>query len=103
MTLSRGRSHARLYGLGTSVPPHQAEQPKVKRFMASLAEATLKGRRRAVALDFLNGIYASSGIEKRHSVLGDYTKDDPEDFDFYPANWALEPFPTTAARMKLYE
>ena len=103
MTVPRGRRHARLYGLGTSVPPHQAEQPKVKLFMASLAEATLKGRRRAVTLEFLNGIYATSGIEKRHSVLGDYTKDDPKDFDFYPANWALEPFPTTAARMKLYE
>lgn len=71
--------------------------------MASVAEATLKGRRRAVTLEFLNGIYATSGIEKRHSVLGDYTKDDPEDFDFYPANWSLEPFPTTEARMKLYE
>jgi len=71
--------------------------------MASLAEASLSGRRRAVTLDFLGKIYASSGIEKRHSVLSDYTKDLPEDFDFYPPNRALEPFPTTAARMKLYE
>ncbi|MCX5795977.1 MAG: type III polyketide synthase [Elusimicrobia bacterium] len=94
---------ARLYGLGTALPPHQAGQPVVKRFMASLAAATLKGRRRAVTLDFLDKIYASSGIAKRHSVLADYTKDSPEDFEFYPPNWALEPFPTTAARMKVYE
>jgi predicted naringenin-chalcone synthase len=71
--------------------------------MASLAAATLKGRRRAVTLDFLEKIYASSGIAKRHSVLADYTKDSPADFEFYPPNWALEPFPTTAARMKVYE
>jgi len=71
--------------------------------MASLAAATLKGRRRAVTLDFLEKIYASSGISKRHSVLSDYTKESPEDFEFYPPNWALEPFPTTATRMKLYE
>ncbi|MEK7232519.1 MAG: hypothetical protein AAB268_01780 [Elusimicrobiota bacterium] len=55
MTVPRGRRHARLYGLGTSVPPHQAEQPKVKLFMASLAEATLRGQRRTVTLEFLKG------------------------------------------------
>lgn len=99
----RGAAKARLYGLGTALPPHQAGQPALKRFMASLAEATLTGRRRAVTLDFLEKIYASSGIEKRHSVLADYARGSPEDFDFYPANWALEPFPTTAARMKLFE
>ncbi|MEK7858606.1 MAG: type III polyketide synthase [Elusimicrobiota bacterium] len=100
----RGREvKARLYGLGTALPPHKAGQPEVRRFMASLAEATLKGRRRAVTLDFLGKIYDFSGIAKRHSVLADYTKDAPEDFEFYPPNWALEPFPTTADRMKLYE
>lgn len=99
----RVKAAARLYGLGTALPPHQAGQPEVKRFMASLAEATLTGRRRAGTLDFLNKIYASSGIAKRHSVLADYTRNAPEDFEFYPANWALEPFPSTAARMKLYE
>ena len=99
----RRKARARLCGLGTALPPHQAGQPVVKRFMASLAEATLKGRRRAVTLDFLEKIYASSGITKRHSVLADYTKDSPEDFEFYPPNWALEPFPTTAARMKVFE
>jgi len=98
-----GAAKARLYGLGTALPPHQAGQPAVQRFMASLAEATLTGRRRAVTLDFLGKIYASSGIAKRHSVLADYAKDSPEDFEFYPPNWALEPFPTTATRMKLYE
>ena len=85
------------------MPPHQAGQPKVKRFMASLAAATLKGRRRALTIDFLEKIYASSGIAKRHSVLADYSKDSPKDFEFYPSNWALEPFPTTTARMKLFE
>jgi len=103
MTEIRRRRHARLYGLGTALPPHRAGQAQVRRFMASLAEASLTGRRRALTVDFLGKIYASSGIEKRHSVLSDYTKDVPEDFAFYPPNRALEPFPTTAARMKLYE
>ena len=98
----RGGAKARLYGLGTALPPHKAGQPEVRRFMASLAEATLKGRRRAVTLDFLGKIYDFSGIAKRHSVLADYTKDAPEDFEFYPPNWALEPFPPTAARMRLF-
>jgi len=97
------RRDARLYGMGTALPPHQAGQLEVKRFMASLAGATLTGRRRAVILGFLEKVYASSGITKRHSVLSDYTQNSPEGFGFYPANWALEPFPTTAARMGLYE
>jgi len=71
--------------------------------MASLAEATLEGRRRALTLDLLEKIYASSGIDKRHSVLSDYTRASPEEFEFYPPNWALEPFPTTAMRMKVFE
>ena len=102
-SLRRGKARARLFGLGTALPPHQAGQPAVKRFMASLAEATLQGRRRAVTLDFLDKIYASSGIAKRHSVLADYAKDSPADFEFFPTNWALDPFPTTAARMEVYE
>ncbi|MDD5303104.1 MAG: type III polyketide synthase [Elusimicrobia bacterium] len=102
-TPRRGKARARLYGLGTALPPHEAGQPAVKRFMASLAGATLKGRRRAVTLGFLEKIYASSGIANRHSVLADYAKDSPADFEFYPSNWALEPFPTTAARMKVFE
>lgn len=97
------KARARLYGLGTALPPHQLSQPAAKRFMASIAEATLEGRRRAGALSFLDKIYAASGIAKRHSVLADYAKDSSEDFEFYPANWALEPFPTTAARMKVFE
>ncbi|MFA6029677.1 MAG: type III polyketide synthase [Elusimicrobiota bacterium] len=100
----RGRkSRARLYGLGTALPPNQAGQPVVKRFMASLAEATLEGRRRAVTLDLLEKIYAASGITRRHSVLSDYAKDSPAEFEFYPPNWALEPFPSTEMRMKVYE
>lgn len=94
---------ARLYGLGTALPPHRLGQPAAKRFMSSLAEATLKGRRRAFTLDFLKKIYTSSGIKKRHSVLSDYGKTSPADFEFYPANRTLEPFPTTEARMKVFE
>lgn len=44
-----------------------------------------------------------SGIEARHSVLPDYTAASPADFTFYPPTWAMEPFPTTAQRMAVYE
>lgn len=54
-------------------------------------------------VSLLKRLYSNSGIEKRHSVLGDYTKTDPRDFSFFPRNWELTPFPGTAARMNAYE
>lgn len=96
------RAAARLYGLGTSLPPNAADQPTVQRFMTELARATLNGRS-ARATAVIEKLYASSGIDRRHSVLADYAKDDPRDFAFFPPNWALEPFPSTARRMELFE
>lgn len=53
-------------------------------------------------LGFLERLYASSGITKRHSVLSDYALEDPSGFEFYPKNWSLDPFPGTARRMEVY-
>jgi predicted naringenin-chalcone synthase len=91
-----------LYGLGTAVPPHSSGQPQVQKFMTELARAA-HGGRAAKTVGFIEKIYSASGIEKRHSVLPDYVKEDPAEFEFYPTNWALDPFPSTAARMKVYE
>ncbi len=70
--------------------------------MTELARAA-HGGRAAKTVGFLEKIYAASGIEKRHSVVADYAKTDPAEFEFYPKNWALDPFPTTAARMQVFE
>jgi predicted naringenin-chalcone synthase len=52
---------------------------------------------------FLERLYAASGIATRHSVLPDYSAEEPDGFGFYPKNWALEPFPGTARRLEVYE
>lgn len=47
-------------------------------------------------------LYRASGIKYRHSVISDYNHD-PDQFEFYPKNKSLLPFPDLNARMKLYE
>ena len=96
------RPSARLYGLGTSLPPHSSGQSEILRFMSELARAA-HGREAAKTVGFIEKIYAGSGIERRHSVLTDYAKSNPAEFEFYPRNWSLEPFPSTATRMEVYE
>ena len=46
-------------------------------------------------------IYASSTIDHRYSCIPDYGVD-PEDFEFYPKNWALQPYPSTKQRNLTY-
>jgi predicted naringenin-chalcone synthase len=92
-----------LLGIGTAVPQHYATQDQARDFMHQVLSASASDTTTTPPLGLLKRIYAHSGIEKRHSVIGDYTKSDPADFTFYPPNWALEPAPTTAARMAQYE
>lgn len=94
---------ARIYGLGTALPRHRASQAEIHRFMSRLAQATLQGARAARALKLLDQVYRGCGILHRHSVLADYGAAGPEAFEFYPNNPELEPFPTTARRMEVYE
>jgi predicted naringenin-chalcone synthase len=70
--------------------------------MTAVADAA-KSEEGARAIPFLERIYAGSGIDRRHSVLADYAMDDPSGFGFYPKNTALEPFPSTARRLEVYE
>jgi len=72
------------------------------RFMTATARASF-GEEGARAAPLIERLYASSGIERRHSVLKDYAQDDPSAFEFYPKDRALEPFPSTARRMEAYE
>ena len=49
----------------------------------------------------LRFMYAQSGIEHRHSVLPDYSRQLPE-WKFYPQTESLEPFPSLEQRMAVY-
>lgn len=70
--------------------------------MTTVARASW-GEAGARAAPLIEKLYASSGIERRHSVLTDYAADDPSGYEFYPQNETLEPFPSTARRMGEYE
>ena len=49
----------------------------------------------------LNALYRQTRIEKRHSVLPDYSRKNG-DYSFYPNTPGLEPFPTVSQRMLIY-
>jgi predicted naringenin-chalcone synthase len=89
-----------LLSIGTAVPEHRSPQPLIARFFRKVAEAqpeTPSGFLRRI-----DSIAAGAGIETRYSVLPDYIAEDPSGFAFYPGEWSLDPFPTTAQRMARY-
>lgn len=91
-----------IQAIGTAVPAHRASQEWVAGFAKRVASAVRddeRERRRAVAA--IDRIYRSSAIESRASVLPDFEREAAA-FDFFPPNWALDPSPSTAARMELY-
>ena len=93
----------RILGIGTALPGHSSKQLLAERFFTRVLEHSEPTRQRDRVLRLVERIYPHSGIEMRYSALPDYAADDPLDFEFYPSNWALEPFPTTAQRMKIFE
>ena len=93
----------RLYGIGTSLAPYTATQRHPHRFMTQVIEARATEAELDRGLLFLDSIHEGCGIDRRYSVIEDFTLSDPEAFSFFPKNWRLDPFPTTAQRMELYE
>jgi len=80
--------------IGTANPPHRYEQSQIADFMT-----------RAMQLDAHDGrklrtIFQASGIDYRYSVLKDYGL--KSGYTFFPDNDDLEPFPSTAVRLKLF-
>lgn len=81
--------------LGTAQPPHRHRQTEIAEFMVrAMALPTSEARK-------LRAIFRASGIDARHSVIGDYGSGAPR--TFYPPTDNLEPFPTTAQRMRLFQ
>jgi predicted naringenin-chalcone synthase len=101
--MSAAGAPALLLGLATSVPPHRSDQRRAASFVSRVLQASEPSRERDQCLLLVERIYTRSGIEARQSVLADYLAADPAAFDFFPRNWALEPFPSTARRMRVYE
>ncbi|MBA2664970.1 MAG: type III polyketide synthase [Bradymonadaceae bacterium] len=96
-------SSARLYSLSTALPPFTATQEHSLHFMQRVIEASAGPDEVDRALMFLEAIHESCGIERRYSAIEDFTRDNAEDFSFFPKNWALAPVPSTAKRMELFE
>ena len=91
-----------LVGLATAAPRYRTPQEKIHRFLARAIEHTAPVRRQRAALRILERVNAVSGIESRNCCVRDYGCDDPAEFEFYPANWSLAPFPTTKQRMQTF-
>lgn len=93
----------RQYGLATAVADHTAPRQQLHRFLRRVVEARASDHELWRALTFLDSIHEGTGIEHRYTVIEDYTKAEPQNFEFFPKNWRLDPFPSTAQRMEIYE
>jgi len=81
--------------IGCANPPYSRPQSETADFLA--ISLNLKPAEKRL----LKSVYRATGIEKRHSVLSDFCVSTGE-FTFFPNTPDL-PFPSTAARMKVYK
>jgi predicted naringenin-chalcone synthase len=86
---------AAITAIGTANPAYHRSQHEI-------AELIIAGvHLQPVEKRLLRSIYKATGIETRYSVLSDYCKA-PGEFEFFP-NAPDTPFPSTAARMTIYQ
>lgn len=81
--------------IGIANPAYRRAQNEVAELIC--AAFNLKSSQQKI----LKAIYKASGIDFRHSVIGDYSKS-PGEFEFFP-NTLEQQFPSTSERMKLYQ
>lgn len=86
---------AYITSIGTANPKNKISQQEVLHFMQRAHGLTGKEARQ------LEVLYRATGIQYRYSVLEDYKKTD--DFDFFPNNASMSPFPSTSSRDKIYQ
>ncbi len=84
-----------IVSIGTALPALQLPQRQIADFMASVLDLDADGQRR------LRRLYDLSGIDTRHTVLGDYARSFGE-LEFFPNTPGLLPLPGHPARMDLY-
>jgi predicted naringenin-chalcone synthase len=89
------RSSVYLHDIHTAVPEHSYTQEFALEFLCALPVFDESHRR------FLRRIYRNTGIETRHTVIGDYGKD-PSQYLFYPPTADLMPEPDLERRNDLY-
>ena len=82
--------------IGTANPPHRFEQKTILEFMQRAHKLNGQEAQR------LQALYRASGIKYRYSVIPDYGNQ-PKEFEFYPKNDDLEPFPSVSQRMASYD
>lgn len=97
------RGLACLYGIGTATPAHSSSQKDVLRFLVQMLRHQPPSEQTPQLIHIVEQLVLRSGVENRSSVVADFCRDDPSSFEFFPPNWALEPFPSTRARMEVYE
>jgi len=84
-----------ILSIGISTPGSPISQKSISDFM-SIAH----GITDPTEISRLQALYRASAIDTRYSVLDDYGRS--SDFEFFPNNDELEPFPTVSERMELY-
>lgn len=82
--------------IGIATPEFSFPQAEIARFMANAADMNFEEQNRLFAL------YRASGIQYRHSVLPDFGRMRGA-YEFFPNSPDMEPFPSVAERMKIYE
>lgn len=83
-----------IHDIATSVPAHYNRQQEIRELM----KETLADDRKTQAI--IHRIYSQSGIDKRHSVLEDFTANDKGSLFF---NGEIKSPPGTRARNQVYE
>jgi predicted naringenin-chalcone synthase len=84
-----------LQAIATAVPEHAYTQEFARRFLLALPFYDESTKR------FVERLYRDTGIEKRHTVIGDYGKD-PSEFTFWPPSPDLRPEPGVETRNELF-
>lgn len=84
-----------IIAIGTASPPYKQQQAIAAEIVATALRLKPAEKR------LLKSVYRSTGIEYRYSVMSDFCKQ-PGEYEFFPNDMDL-PFPTTAARMRLYK
>ena len=82
--------------IGTAVPKNRLSQKDIREFMIRHLGSSEEIRRN------IELIYRASGIGHRHSVISDFGRE-IQDYSFFPPTLELEPFPSVASRMALYQ